>query len=90
MICGRAFLVATLTAFVVAGGAGRAAAAEYKIDPDHSTVIFKVKNRDVSYVYGRFNSITGTIVVDNDSVFVLKALKVSRDWALTVKVTRAK
>ncbi|MGB2986202.1 MAG: YceI family protein [Phycisphaerae bacterium] len=65
MTCGRAFLVATLTAFVVAGGAGRAAAAEYKIDPDHSTVIFKVKSRDVSYVYGRFNSITGTIVVDN-------------------------
>ena len=62
---GKQFLVATLAALVVAGGAKSAvAAAEYKIDPAQSTVIFKVKNRDISHVYGRFNSVSGLIKVN--------------------------
>ncbi|MGB2823607.1 MAG: hypothetical protein WBF17_21685, partial [Phycisphaerae bacterium] len=32
----------------------------------------------------------GTVVVDEDGTFVLRGLKVSRDVALTVKVTRGK
>lgn len=36
----------------------------FEIDGTHSSVIFKVFNRDVSFVFGRFNDIKGTIVVD--------------------------
>ncbi len=36
----------------------------FEIDGRHSSVIFKVLNRDVSFVFGRFNDIKGTIVVD--------------------------
>lgn len=33
----------------------------YEIDNVHSSVIFRVKHLDVSYSYGRFNDISGTI-----------------------------
>ncbi len=61
----RACLVATLAAVAAAGTAATARAeAKYVIDPEHSTVIFKVKNRDVSYIFGRFNKLSGVITVD--------------------------
>ncbi len=65
MRSGKECLMAMLGALVVAGGAkSAAAAAEYEIDPVHSTVIFKVKHRDVSHVYGRFNVVSGLIRVN--------------------------
>lgn len=36
----------------------------YRVDPVHSTVLFRVKHMDTTYVYGRFNKFTGTIVVN--------------------------
>jgi polyisoprenoid-binding protein YceI len=44
--------------------ASRTAADEYKIDGVHSTVIFHTKHMGVSYAYGRFNEISGTIAFD--------------------------
>ncbi len=44
--------------------AGAFAADTYNIDPVHSTVIFRIKHLDVSYLYGRFNAPTGAISVD--------------------------
>jgi len=40
------------------------AADTYKIDPVHSTAIFRVKHLDVSYTYGRINNPEGTLVFD--------------------------
>lgn len=48
-------------------GTTQAALVEHEIDQDHSAIIFKVKNRGVSYVYGRFNGISGTITIDRPS-----------------------
>lgn len=43
-------------------------AEEYKIDPGHSSVIFRVKHLDVSYAYGRFNDIAGSFSFDSGSL----------------------
>jgi polyisoprenoid-binding protein YceI len=43
------------------------AADTYKIDPVHSSVLFKVKHLGVSYVQGRFNDISGTVVFDKEN-----------------------
>lgn len=64
MRCSKVFFVATLMSVVVAGGYAEGAGPQYKIDPTHSTVIFKVKNRDISFIYGRFNKVSGTISAD--------------------------
>ncbi|MFQ5428888.1 MAG: YceI family protein [Phycisphaerae bacterium] len=33
---------------------------QFKVDPVHSTVIYRIKHLNVSYVYGRINDIRGT------------------------------
>lgn len=40
------------------------AADTYAVDPVHTAALFKVKHVGVSYTYGRFNDISGTIVFD--------------------------
>ena len=48
--------------------AGVAAAADnYKIDPIHSTVIYKIKHFGIGNAYGRFNNPTGTVSLDADA-----------------------
>lgn len=61
-----AFVVVAL-GFCGAGQAVQAVLVEHEIDPEHSTVIFKVKNRGVSYVFGRFKGISGTVKLDHPS-----------------------
>lgn len=41
---------------------------EFRIDPTHSVVLFKVRNRDVSNVHGRFNKVSGTITANSVDV----------------------
>lgn len=36
----------------------------YEVDTVHSSVVFKVKHMNVSWFYGRFNDVKGTIVYD--------------------------
>jgi polyisoprenoid-binding protein YceI len=60
----RAFYVTVVSVLAGAWATQAAVATEFTIDPAHSSIIFKVKNRDISYVYGRFNDISGTIVTD--------------------------
>jgi len=43
-------------------------AATYKLDTVHSTVIFRIKHVGVSYSYGRFNDISGTVQFDPQAV----------------------
>jgi polyisoprenoid-binding protein YceI len=40
-------------------------ATTYRVDTSHSSVIFSVKRMDVVNVYGRFNGLQGTLVVDS-------------------------
>ncbi|MHC4408618.1 MAG: YceI family protein [Planctomycetota bacterium] len=39
----------------------QAQATDYRIDPSHSSVIFKISHMGVSYTYGRFNKIDGAL-----------------------------
>ena len=43
------------------------AAETYKLDPDHTAVIFRIKHLGVAYVYGRFSGPTGLFVLDESS-----------------------
>jgi len=56
------FLVAL---FVVIISFSTFAADTYNIDPVHSSANFKIKHMNVSNVYGRFNTVTGTIKFDD-------------------------
>ena len=40
------------------------AADTFKIDPVHSSIVFKIKHFNASFVYGRFNDVEGKIVFD--------------------------
>ena len=57
-----AFLVVAVA--TIAGLSQVHAADTYKIDPVHSSILFKVKHLNVGNFYGRFNDVDGTIVFD--------------------------
>ncbi|CAB1055980.1 Protein yceI precursor [Olavius sp. associated proteobacterium Delta 1] len=40
------------------------AAETYKLDPEHTSVVYRVKYSGVTFVYGRFNGPTGTFLFD--------------------------
>jgi polyisoprenoid-binding protein YceI len=62
----RAFrAVAAIIAIVVPAAAS---AATWSIDPDHSTVGFKVKHMMVSNVKGEFSKYTGTVEIDDKDI----------------------
>jgi polyisoprenoid-binding protein YceI len=44
-----------------------AAAAEYEIDPAHSFVEFRIQHLGFSWLYGRFNDVSGTYSYDADN-----------------------
>jgi polyisoprenoid-binding protein YceI len=60
----RILLAASLAAVAVSAPAAQAQS--YKIDPVHSTLMYRVKHMNVSYSYGRFDDIGGTITMDAD------------------------
>ena len=43
------------------------AAETYKLDPGHTSIIFRVKHLGIAYVYGRINGPTGSFVFDESS-----------------------
>ena len=43
------------------------AAETYKLDPAHTSIVFRVKHLGIAYVYGRINGPTGTFVFDESS-----------------------
>ena len=43
------------------------AAETYKLDPAHTSIVFRVKHLGVSHVYGRINGPTGSFVFDESS-----------------------
>jgi polyisoprenoid-binding protein YceI len=44
----------------------RLSADTYTIDNVHSSVTFRIRHLDISWVYGRFNEISGTFTLDKD------------------------
>ena len=46
------------------GPAPVVATGPYQLDPSHTSVIYRIRHNDVSYFYGRFNDITGSITYD--------------------------
>jgi len=61
------FIIALVLA-VAAGTRG----AEYKIDPDHSEILFKVRHLGIHTVTGRFEKFTGSFDVDPKNVKTTK------------------
>lgn len=43
------------------------AAEAYKVDPVHSSVVFKVKHMETTNFYGRFNEVSGSFVIDEQT-----------------------
>ena len=54
----RMFSLALLVAGIVAGSVQ---AADYQVDPVHTTLIYRIKHLQSSYSYGRFNKVGGTL-----------------------------
>ncbi len=56
-----------LLALSLVAFAGSASAAEFKIDPSHTSVIFGIRHVQFSYTYGRFNTVkSGAFTLDDD------------------------
>lgn len=51
-------------AVLLSGFIQSAMAETYKVDPVHSSVVFRVLHQQVSFVYGRFNQVNGTFDYD--------------------------
>jgi polyisoprenoid-binding protein YceI len=75
-------LVVVLASLVVAVAFAAPALAQdqYKIDPVHSSIIFKSQHLQTSYVFGRFDKFSGTIT-DSESDPSKTAINVSVDVA---------
>ena len=63
----RLAITTVMVLFALTTLASRAQAADnYKIDPIHGTVVFRVNHLGVGNAYGRFNEPTGAITLDKD------------------------
>lgn len=56
--------IAALAALACYASGAFAAAETYKVDPVHSSVIYKIRHMNVTNHYGRFNDLQGTITMD--------------------------
>ncbi|MCB1188203.1 YceI family protein [bacterium] len=64
----KARLIALLLVFgAMATMSSTASAAEYKIDPVHSSVVFRIRHMSAAPVFGRFNTKSGTINFDKQN-----------------------
>ena len=60
----RPSVVAALSAAACLFASSGRSAETHTIDPVHSTALFKIRHMGASNLYGRFNDISGTIVID--------------------------
>ncbi len=49
-------------------GAADTDVTRYTIDPVHSSIVFRIKHLDTTYVYGRFNEMEGEFVLDAENL----------------------
>lgn len=59
----KAFITSALTAAFLSASPALAAD-NYQIDGVHSSAVFKIKHLNIANVYGRFNDISGSVMVD--------------------------
>ncbi len=62
----------TILLILVACAAGQAQvraneAGSYEVDPVHSSMIFRVKHLGITNIYGRFNNLSGTLKIDDET-----------------------
>jgi polyisoprenoid-binding protein YceI len=60
--------LAAIAALLAPVAVSLAAEETYQIDGVHSTVIYKVKHLNVGNAYGRFNTLSGTVLLDPDQL----------------------
>jgi polyisoprenoid-binding protein YceI len=62
-------ILLSLTSTIVLAGLGATSrgADLYKVDPVHSSIVFRIKHLGVVNVYGRFNEISGTVIFDKEN-----------------------
>jgi len=39
----------------------------YEVDPEHSAIVFRIKHLGITYVYGSFNELSGTLRIDDQA-----------------------
>ena len=61
------FFAAVATATVLGGASTSLPAAEYSIDPAHSFIEFRIKHLGYAWLYGRFNTVSGSFSHDSAS-----------------------
>ena len=52
---------------LLASGSVALAADTYQVDPEHSTLIFRVKHLGAGWAYGRINQPTGSVTIDGQN-----------------------
>jgi polyisoprenoid-binding protein YceI len=56
-------VLALISVFVLSANA----ADTFKVDPVHASVVFSVQHLGITNFYGRFNDISGTVVLDREN-----------------------
>lgn len=78
-----ALLMAVAVGMGVCGSSAAFAADEYVYDPIHSSITFKARHLDVSWIHGRFNEASGKFSIDREdptkSTFELSIVAASVD-----------
>lgn len=60
-----AYLAAVFLAFMPLTGLAPVRAADaFTVDPAHSSVVFKIQHAGISWIFGRFNEISGDFMID--------------------------
>ncbi len=71
-LCASVLALATLAGFALQGApradAVASAPAQYKIDPVHSSLVFKVRHMGITDIYGRFNEFSGGLAFDPENL----------------------
>jgi polyisoprenoid-binding protein YceI len=57
-------LTALLAGLFVSLSAAPARADKFKVDPAHSSLVFRIKHMDIGYIHGRFNEFGGTFAFE--------------------------
>ncbi|HZY85131.1 MAG TPA: YceI family protein [Gemmataceae bacterium] len=84
-------LVAAALFLGLAGAAAPARAADtFKVDPVHSSLLFRIKHLNVGYIYGRFNAFGGTFAFDKDPAACNLTFEVNIDSLDTANADRDK
>lgn len=54
-----------LSSFAVLGGAARVWVADaFAVDPMHTSVVFRIRHMGISWIWGRFDAVSGDFVID--------------------------